>query len=597
MRSVIAGIYGRFAARRGARFCWLLLLALPASADVLDEAVELARAGVPMLALTLFDQHQPGPDEPEAWMRWERERIALLQAADRHEAVVERVAEAPRTLPDEALAWLEQQRILAHLALGQGEQARQVIAQRLWQGEAPPGGDALAGLRRQLIDALLLAGDDAAALNASRRLRHDHGVEAVEDALLHAVVLLRNDEAAAAAALLAGHGSGLAPWLRDLARLRAGTWPPVEAVTQLTRRLRELRNEGEVTAFAAAVTAEAARLAHDPAAHAAALERLGAYPLGREARAWLTISGLDDGDALWESWLRLATEAGNRKQLLVGDDPPWFAAAEAAVAAGDERLARAIYALVAVRSPEPRSREQGHQRLMARLLQAEQGGRLMRWLYLEAPRRYPSIESIPPLVRYQLSDSAITAGDLQLATRLLADLLRPPPGVDGYLWHLQRARIFVLAGQPERGAEGLAQLLETYPRLDDESIDRMLQVVFDLQAVEAHDEAVGLLAALLARATDTQRQREILYWLADSRKAQGEHVEAGLLYLQSAIVPGVTTMDPWAQSARYQAAQQLAEAGLRDDARRLYRDLLRVTEDAARRAVLLRDLRQLGGTE
>ena len=52
-------------------------------------------------------------------------------------------------------------------------------------------------------------------------------------------------------------------------------------------------------------------------------------------------------------------------------------------------------------------------------------------------------------------------------------------------------------------------------------------------------------------------------------------------------------MDPWAQTARYNAAESLQAAGLVDDARRIYQDLLRVTEDAARRSVLSHKIQQL----
>jgi tetratricopeptide (TPR) repeat protein len=85
----------------------------------------------------------------------------------------------------------------------------------------------------------------------------------------------------------------------------------------------------------------------------------------------------------------------------------------------------------------------------------------------------------------------------------------------------------------------------------------------------------------------------MLYWTADSYKAVGDYAKAAELYLRSAMLPGPFTMDPWAQTARYQAAQMLAQAGYIEDARNLYNGLLSATRDPAQQAVLNHDLQQL----
>ena len=81
--------------------------------------------------------------------------------------------------------------------------------------------------------------------------------------------------------------------------------------------------------------------------------------------------------------------------------------------------------------------------------------------------------------------------------------------------------------------------------------------------------------------------------MAESRKAQGRFAEAARLYLQSAMHPDPKNMDPWAQTAHYQAAEALAKGGFVRDARNLFERLLRVTDDASRRAVLKRELQKL----
>ena len=92
---------------------------------------------------------------------------------------------------------------------------------------------------------------------------------------------------------------------------------------------------------------------------------------------------------------------------------------------------------------------------------------------------------------------------------------------------------------------------------------------------------------------DTQRQREMYYWMADSRKAQERYADAAQLYLKSAMHPQPDNMDPWAQTARYQAAESLARAGLYKDAEVLFEHLLRVTTEPTRQATLKRELQRL----
>jgi hypothetical protein len=60
---------------------------------------------------------------------------------------------------------------------------------------------------------------------------------------------------------------------------------------------------------------------------------------------------------------------------------------------------------------------------------------------------------------------------------------------------------------------------------------------------------------------------------------------------------GPDAMDPWAQTARFNAAESLQKAGLVDDARRIYQSLLAVTEEPARRSVLRHNIQQLWLTQ
>ena len=92
-------------------------------------------------------------------------------------------------------------------------------------------------------------------------------------------------------------------------------------------------------------------------------------------------------------------------------------------------------------------------------------------------------------------------------------------------------------------------------------------------------------------------RRELLFWLADSHKAernkQRNPVLAAAFYLRSATLLDGMGNDPWGQTARFQAAEVLAAEGIVDDARRIYTALLNVTKEPARRAMIQYRLQEL----
>jgi tetratricopeptide (TPR) repeat protein len=139
----------------------------------------------------------------------------------------------------------------------------------------------------------------------------------------------------------------------------------------------------------------------------------------------------------------------------------------------------------------------------------------------------------------------------------------------------------------------LQNLISEYREPNVEATDRILQVLFDMQTVDMHPQAITHFSQLLRLEIEPKQRREILYWIADSYRGIEKYDQAALLYLQSAMLPAPDSMDPWAQTARYHAAESLQSSGLVDDARRIYLDLLAVTEDAARRSVLNHKIQQL----
>lgn len=570
--------------------CGVLLLALvaaPLPATTLEQLEDLAAGGAPRLALALLEAEQPAwQDDAAGWMEWERSRVQLLAAGADWQTLHDRLGRHPDGLSPEFFRWAQTWRARALIELGQGAAARRLLRLLLWGGN---GNDLeLTAWRRLVIQSYRADGRGDDAYAAMLRYRHDYGRGGQEDALLSAQVLLGQGRAADAAEVLHGLDLREARPLQLLARLRSGQWEARRVQREARALLQEKGLPLALRQQAEAVAAEAAQGAADPAAQAIALEqvlsRLRQAPLDREL---FKVTA----DALWDAYLAYARQVGNREQLLIGDDPAWLAKAQAAGRMYPIRV-RSIYALLALHGASDATRQQAHAALVQHLLQQEGGAELVHQLYLSSAR-YAEAGSIPETVRRTLLDPVIAAGDLPLAARLMAGLDEPPPGIDRVMWRLRRARVLLLGGDYAEAGKILQQMVASSAELSRPELDRLIQVLFDLQTVGEHETAYRLFETLQGLVTEVQLKRELWYWMADSRLAQGRPLEAAALYLRSARVPQPLAQDPWGQTARYQAAQALVKAGLTSDARTLYEDLLRTTEDPGRQAVLRRELQQL----
>jgi tetratricopeptide (TPR) repeat protein len=168
-----------------------------------------------------------------------------------------------------------------------------------------------------------------------------------------------------------------------------------------------------------------------------------------------------------------------------------------------------------------------------------------------------------------------------------------PEGASRFDWQLRQSRVLVLGGRYDEGNRVLQNLITEYREPVPEATDRILQVLFDLQTVNLHEEAIAHFNQLLRLEIEPRQRREILYWIADSYRGLEKYNQAALLYLQSAMLPAADSMDQWAQSARFNAAESLQKSGLVDDARRIYLELLAHTDDAAQRSVLNHKIQRL----
>lgn len=547
---------------------------------------ELARAGVPGLALALLEEQQPDYTEnPDEWMRWQRIRFRILSETAQWSRLEGLATELPADIPDEFRDWMLSQRVEALLALGRVREARQQLLSLIW-GEHITDVQ-LRQWRLMVIRSYLLEGQKSDAFAATLRYRHDYGDGDSAAVLLRARVFLGSGHAVEAeAALTELKDNPQARALSLLAALRQGR-DPKAVIKQIKKELKKENIDDRARQLLWAVYADAALTGKDQAGRVMALEQV------MKTERSQTLPGdlfSFTSDELWQAYVDYAIRVGNREQLLFGDDKSWFESAEAAGKKYPIKR-RSIYALLTQRATSGEMRSEAHSKFGEASLEQESGLEILRQLYLQSEQ--VAMDVLPLEIRYQLADQAIAEGDLALASRLFQELEQAPQGKDLFLWQLRRAKVFILAGEYQQGVEVIKALLGDATQLEQKQIDRAVQLLFDLQTVGENESAYELLRQLYLRTGDLKTRRELLYWMADSRMAQNRYLDAGRLYLQSAIAAGAQSMDPWAQTARYQAAKALAKGGLVDDARHLYRQLLKVTENPARRAVLIRDLEQL----
>ncbi|MDH4133987.1 MAG: hypothetical protein OEV31_04305, partial [Gammaproteobacteria bacterium] len=261
----------------------------------------------------------------------------------------------------------------------------------------------------------------------------------------------------------------------------------------------------------------------------------------------------------------------------------------------DAMLARAFYAFLCRQGASEATRELAARKLADSLIE---DGRVevLRALYT-AKERYPELTGVPAYVRYRLAEQALAVYDITFAASVMRGLDKAPNGEDDDNWALRRARILIYAGRYDEAQEIFTGLLPEKKKVGDVLAERILQVIFDLQAAGQHIKAIAQLERLFSISDNPRTRREILYWIAESKSALGDHQAASELYLRSAHYQHPTGGDMWGQTARYHAAEALGKAGLMQDARSVYQNLLRFTEDARQRAVIERNIQQLWLTE
>ena len=559
----------------------------------IEEVRTIAKSGAVSLALQSIDGHQKKLDiknDLNIWLDWERERLSIYQIGQRWQVLQQRVAAYEYELPDNFYFWAKQQQVDALLVLKQGQQARQILQHLIWSEKATEIQNRWLPLwQKRVIKSYLVDDETNDALLAAQRYYQDYRTNDIEDRLLRARILLINNREEEVVELLmkdTKHPEGGMLYL--LAQLRSKERPPRKVLQSAYRQMRGKWASKKLKYMLWAVVAEAARRSNDRPSMANALE----FVLAGHKNIELP-SGLFNftSDTLWNAYIDYAEYLGNKAQFLIGDDQQWLNAAIKAQKKEPVK-ARSLFAMVMLKGQNDDTRIRAAKGFLNLMHKRKRGAELVKKLFLKS-EYFKTIQSIPAPIRYDLVEISLSRSNIELASTLMTTIKTAPSDVDKFQWQLRRARIFVLGGKAEEGSQALKELLDNNKKFTRKQIDHFLQVVFDLQTVKEHELAFQLFSAIFPKIDDVVLQRELYYWMADSRKAQENYAAAARLYLRSAMHAGNNGLDPWGQTARYQVAEMLAKADLLQDAHALYQQLLDVTKEPARRAVLKHELQKL----
>ncbi len=575
---------------------FLFLSLTPVFASSLKEIKALQDNGASSLALWIInkDQHLYRAQAKE-WMSWELERINIYQFHERWDELTNRVKNYSDNIifTNEFISWSQTQAARALLKLSKASDARNVILKLIWSSDQQQQKKWMAIWRRLIIESYVTDSKIADAQIAILRFKQDYGELSIEDRLLRARIMILNNRSDDAMTILAVHAKQpQAGMLYLLAQLRSHSRAPQKVQQAALRHMRGEWVNDELESQLWAVVAEAAQMSGDLRSAVQALERaLVSYRSDLHKSKLFKISP----DTLWRVYLEHAATIGNKKLLLVGEDKQWLEVAKT-LEKKSPVDARSLYSFVMVQGRNENTRTLAAKNFSRLLSLTNNGQKLIYRLFLKS-MQYKDYSIIPKVIRYNLVDQALSKSELDSASRLMATIIIPPKGTgNSFMWHLRRARILILGGNAEQGSHVLLELIENNKIKHKNKIDNLLQVIFDLQTVKEYELAYHLFERSLNLNSQQQFKREIMYWMADSRKAQYRFDEAAQLYLRSAMIPASTTMDDWAQSARYQAANSLVNAGLTSDARGLYQQLLSVAKKSSRRAVILREIQKLNNS-
>ena len=238
------------------------------------------------------------------------------------------------------------------------------------------------------------------------------------------------------------------------------------------------------------------------------------------------------------------------------------------------------------------TRQHQHKTIVEIIEKRKNGLELINRLYLQS-NRVTDVNVLPDEVRYRLVDYALSEGDYYSASTIMKTLKQPPEGNSLFDWRMRMARVLILQGEYAESEKMIRKTFAEKPKITTAELDRYIQVVFDFQTVQQHEQAIKLFDLLYIDGLDEKLKREIYFWKAESYFSLEKYDKAALFYLQSATAVKDGGNDLWAQSARFKAGRALILAGIYFDAEKVFTELLEITDSDARKALINQNLQKI----
>lgn len=542
----------------------------------------------PELSIRLIDEYQPKEDiDSELWFAWEKKRLQLMAGLSHWLDIVDQISSYSDTVFLKNEAWFSLLNARALLKVSKPLSVRENLRKLLWSElELTP--EQIATARRLIIRSYLAEDKAHDAQRAMLRYQQDYGVAGKQWRLLQARVLLATKRYPQAMRLLAKETADELQAFKTLTRLRAGDVSAASvyrsAVKKASTKKSDIKDTTRRQYWLLAFIA--AGVSANKSAEIQALEKVLVTGVNDAENDLINVSS----DLLWEKYIKYATELGNNLHLLIGDDDAWFDRASNRFKK-DPVAARSIFAMLGLKAATESKRQVSLEQLFLVTKRLKKQPLLIERIFLGS-KYFKTNQQIPVMVRYQMLDNALARGNIKSAANLFKYLPEPPEGKKRLAWDMRRARVLVFGGQYKQAKLTLEKILVTQA-LNNDWYNRLMQVIFDLQKVDQHAIAIELFALLEEKTPEVELHRELKFWMAESYHSLKQYERSAHLYLISAKLILEKQSDPWAQTALYRAAESMMLAGLIDDARTLYQQLLKITESKSRQANIRQKLQQL----
>ncbi len=569
--------------------------------ESLAQMNKLIELGVPALALSLLDGEQEKRQQFTAdWYAFEYKRILLLSALERWPQIIERTQWLFDTaIPNKQITrkiglWFETQQVMANIQLKNSELALGQLQHLLWATDAEYRDPSLPAIWRQLVIRVYLQMQkDDDARKALIKYEREYKTEEtnVDWILLQAQILLRTSRPKQAVELLNKIATEDAVDVQALLLIAQLQIDPKSA-KEINKKMRE-KLDGKILS-------RPARWAYSYVAYMASnvLADRPAQIVNLESMLSLGIKSpvFDESyqvtaDDLWDLYNQQGLATANNYGLLFGNDEQWQKLSNKLIKVEPEKALELNVALV-LQTGNFATKQQQHKTIVEIIEKRKNGLELINELYLHS-NKINDVNVLPDEVRYRLVDYALSEGDYSDAAVIMKSLKEPPEGKTIFDWRMRKARVLILQGEYDQSVDLIRRTFYERPKITRQELDRYIQVVFDFQTVQQHQQAIKLFDLLYIAGLDENLKREIYFWKAESYFSLEKYDYAALYYLESGRAVTDANNDLWAQSARFKAGNALILAEIYDDAEKVYTELLLITDSETRKALINQNLQKI----